>query len=80
MYLGNLLALGFICLYEPWYIALPLVTIISNPVIGGIHCGYNNLENRYRSRLNWPLIVDNFLPTILNEFHNWRKKRNAKLP
>lgn len=67
MYIGNLLAVGYLCMYEQWYIALPLVTIISNPLIGGIHCAFNNLENAYREQLGWPLIEANFLPTVLNE-------------
>lgn len=65
MYIGNMLAIVFLVLYEPWYITLPFVTIISNPLIGGVHCLYNNLENYYRQLLGWPLIESNFIFAII---------------
>lgn len=65
LYIGNILALFYIVAYEPWYMALPLITLIGNPIIGGIHCAYNNVENFYRGQLGWPLIEQNFLPALI---------------
>lgn len=78
MYIGNVLAIGFLCVHAEWYIALPLVTVLSNPLIGGIHCLYNNLENHYRERLGWPLIEANFLPTVLKEINQLIEKVKSK--
>lgn len=65
LYLGNLLAIGALVAYAPWYYALPLCTILANPAIGGVHCLYNNLENHLRERLGWPLIEKNFLDGLV---------------
>jgi uncharacterized membrane protein len=65
LYIGNLLALFYIVAYAEWYIALPLITLVSNPIIGGFHCAYNNIENTYRAALGWPLIEQNFIPAAI---------------
>ncbi len=67
MYIGNIIALLYIITYEPWYLALPMATILGNPVIGGIHCAYNNIENTYRLALGWSLIDQNFLPAAVSD-------------
>jgi hypothetical protein len=65
MYIGNLVAMVMIIIHMPWWIALPMITFMGNPMIGGLYCAYNNIENRYRERLGWPLIDENFLPTAM---------------
>lgn len=69
LYIGNCLALLYIVAYEPWYIALPLITTIGNPLIGGIHCAYNNIENTYRLALGWRMIEQNFLNAIVADIN-----------
>lgn len=65
LYIGNLVALVYIVAHQPWYMALPLITLVGNPLIGGIHCAYNNIENTYRTALGWRQIEQNFLPAII---------------
>lgn len=67
MYFGNMLALLYLVAFQPWYIVLPFFTILGNPIIGGMHCSYNNIENIYRSALGYPLIEWNFLPQAIND-------------
>lgn len=74
LYIGNLVALSYIVAYYPWYIALPMLTILGNPVVGGIQCAFNNLENTYRHKLGWKIIDANFLPAAIEDIKNLIKK------
>lgn len=67
MYVGNMVALVYVIIYMPWFIILPFVTFLGNPLIGGIQCSYNNLENVYRYQLGWKPIQSNFLPTVVED-------------
>jgi len=77
LYLGNLVALSYVIAYQPWYIALPMLTVLGNPIIGGIQCAYNNLENVYRSKLGWKIVDQNFLPAAIQDIKNIIKKCKA---
>ena len=44
----NTLAIPCLIYYQPFYIWMPLVTMLVSPVLGGTYCIFNNLENKYR--------------------------------
>ena len=58
---GNILSIACLIAYQPFYIWLPIITILSSPLIGGCNCYINRLENRYRIKACMPLIEDRFL-------------------
>ena len=82
LYVANLLSIVYISAYAPWYYALPLVTMSTNPIIGGMHCAFNNIENTYRMSLGWPLIEQNFLPQAVADVTNiiikWKLAKKNK--
>lgn len=65
--LTNLTACFFIIIYQPWYIAIPICTLLNNPILGGKFCMLNDLENRLRSKLGWTLIKKDFTETTIND-------------
>jgi hypothetical protein len=75
LYFGNIIGIIFIVIYEPWYLVLPLLTILYNPVIGDIYCAYNNIENRYRSALGWPLIEHSFVFTAIEALKRFKQNK-----
>jgi hypothetical protein len=60
--LGNTLAIPFILYFEPWYIALPLMTFLNSPLLGSRFCILNRLEDIYRRRAGMkPCHYDEYL-------------------
>lgn len=55
---GNLVAIPCLIYYQPFYIWLPIITFLVNPMVGGSYCMMNRLENHYRSKADMPLITD----------------------
>ena len=56
--LANLVSLACLIAYEPFYIWLPFLTLVSSPMMGGTHCLFNRIENIYRVKAGLPLITD----------------------
>ena len=54
----NLISVPFIVAYEPIYVAMPLITFLVSPLIGGTYCMFNRLENFYRQKAGMRLIED----------------------
>ena len=46
----NTLAIPAVIYYEPWYIWMPIITMLVSPVLGGTWCIFNQLEDYYRDR------------------------------
>lgn len=54
----NCISVPLILLNEPFYISVPLITLLFSPLIGGTYCMFNNLENHFRRKANMPEIND----------------------
>lgn len=54
----NLASVPFLIWKQPFYIWMPLITLLVSPLIGGQYCMFNKLENYYREKANMPLIND----------------------
>ena len=74
LYLINCIAGIWLIIYEPWYVAVPLITILANPLMGGQYCVLNNVENMFRQQLGWPLIKDNFIDHVAPTLKSWVQK------
>ena len=48
-------------MYQPVYVWVPMVTLITHPIVCGAFCALNNIENMYRARLGWTLIQKDFI-------------------
>lgn len=46
--LMNTLAIPFAMYYQPWYIWVPIVTVLVSPLLGHHYCIFNQLEDHYR--------------------------------
>jgi len=56
----NALAVPFLIWKEPFWIWMPMITMLVSPVLGGTYCMFNRLENHYRFKAGMPLIDDRF--------------------
>jgi hypothetical protein len=50
----NTLAIPALVYYQPWYIWMPLITMLVSPVLGGTWCIFNQLEDHYRNKAGLP--------------------------
>ena len=55
---GNLLAVPFLVTQTPFYIWMPMITMLVSPVLGGAYCSFNRLENHFRRKAGMPEIHD----------------------
>jgi hypothetical protein len=53
---GNILAAITLPFVVPWYVALPLITLIINLTFSPIPCPLTRMENRLRGRLQMPEV------------------------
>lgn len=56
----NTLAIPFLIWKEPFWIWMPLITMLVSPVLGGSFCMFNRLENHYRYKAGMRPIADRF--------------------
>lgn len=56
----NAAAIPFLIWKEPFWIWMPLITMLGSPVLGGTYCMFNRLENHYRRKAGMPQIEDRF--------------------
>jgi len=54
--IGNLLAIGFLAVNEPWWVSIPLITFLLNLVTNSWNCPLTILENKIRKKLGLPQI------------------------
>jgi hypothetical protein len=54
----NLLAVPLLIINMPFYIWMPIITLLVNPMIGGAYCMFNRLENYFRFKAFMPPIQD----------------------
>ena len=64
---GNLIAVPYLIINEPFYIWLPMITVLVSPVIGSTYCMFNRLENHYRRLAGMELIDDRTAHFIYKE-------------
>jgi hypothetical protein len=55
---ANLLSVLLLLIYTPFYIWLPMLTLLVNPILGGKFCLMNQTENYYRKLAGLPTIKD----------------------
>lgn len=56
--LVNLVSVPCLLLYTPFYIWMPIITMLVSPVVGGTYCMFNRMENFYRLKAGLPPIHD----------------------
>lgn len=62
---ANTIAIPFLLIQTPWYIGIPVVTMLFAPILNEEHsCILTRLENKYRVLAGYPEL-DNFLSDIL---------------
>ena len=80
--LGNLIAAACLPFFVPWYIALPIVTLIMNLTFSPTSCPLTRLENRLRRSLQKPEIkhfVGHYLIWPVKKHLKKRKKATRDL-
>lgn len=48
MIIVNIISIPFLIVYQPFYIWMPMITVLVSPVLGGTYCIFNNLEDHFR--------------------------------
>lgn len=54
----NVAAIPFVICREPFYIWMPVITMLVSPLVGGTYCMFNRLENFFRVKAGLPTIED----------------------
>lgn len=70
LYLGNIVALGYLIFNQPWYFGVIACTFGFSPAMNGVFCAFTNLENYYRLKLKLPIIEDDALSFYLRKLFN----------
>lgn len=52
----NVLAVLYLVIYEKWYIALPIISFISEMFVNNWKCPLTVIENKIRTKLGIPTI------------------------
>lgn len=60
LYALNIASVVMLIVKTPWYVYIPMLTLLSSPLLGGIYCIFNQLENHFRAKAGLPLIHDRF--------------------
>lgn len=51
---SNAVSIPFVIINEPFYIWVPIVSVLVSPVLGSIFCIFNQLEDFYRAKAGLP--------------------------
>ena len=73
LYVGNIMALLYIAIKEPWYWGVLMCTFFMSPAMAGVFCVFTNMENYFRTRLGWELIPDDSISCFLR----WVRKKGV---
>lgn len=57
---ANLISIPLLIVYTPFYIWVPIITMMNSPVVGGTYCSFNRLENHFRRKVGMRQITDRF--------------------
>lgn len=60
----NTVSVAFLIAYMPFYVWVPLISLLASPIMGGHYCFLNRLENLYRGKAGMPFIVDRSLDIL----------------
>ena len=66
--LMNMLSLPLLIYFEPFWIWMPLITILVSPLLGGSYCMFNQLENVYRKKAGLSEIEDRLVDLFKGKF------------
>ena len=67
---ANCISIPCLIILEPFYIWMPMITMLGSPLIGGSYCLFNQLENYYRQKANMPVIKDRSIEIIKFIYRN----------
>jgi len=56
-----MVAIPLLIIKQPWYIWMPMIIMLVNPVHGGYYCIFNQLENYFREKAKMPFFIDHTL-------------------
>tara|TARA_R100001143_G_scaffold61233_1_gene61668 strand:- start:918 stop:1202 length:285 start_codon:yes stop_codon:yes gene_type:complete len=73
VYVLNIVSIPLVIIYEPFYIWMPFITFFVSPLLGGVYCMFNRLENVYRQKAGMPLIEDRFAEFLWHLMHRSKK-------
>lgn len=65
----NLISVVCLIVLTPFYIWVPMISLMISPFLGGTYCIFNNIENYYRKKAGLPEIsdrLDHFLKISLD--------------
>ena len=51
----NTICIPLLAIYQPFYVSVPLITLICSPLVGGTYCLLYMFENYYRQKANLPV-------------------------
>lgn len=71
MYVMNTLSPIYLIIYEPWYIACPLITVIASPLVSGVYCAFNTLENNIRIKMGLQALDNDFSVFYFRKIKKW---------
>jgi hypothetical protein len=70
---GNIVSIFILPFFAPWYIALPIITLLINLMFGATDCPLTRLENRVRRRLGMKEIK-----YFVGHYFVWPLKKHLK--
>lgn len=51
----NTICIPLLAIYQPFYVSVPLITLICSPLVGGTYCLLYMFENYYRQKAGMPI-------------------------
>lgn len=63
----NIIAIPLLIIHEPFWIWMPLITVMCSPLFGGVYCPLNRMENYFRRKSGQEQIVDKLTDIIQNK-------------
>jgi len=70
----NLVTIVLLPFLTPWYIALPIITLLVNLMFSPVSCPLTRLESRIRRSLSLPEIRHFMKYYVVDPIRKWRKK------
>jgi len=71
---ANCAAILLLPFVSPWYVAVPVISLLVNLMFSAVECPLTKLENRLRRRLDMPPIKYFVGHYIIWPLRKWRRK------
>jgi hypothetical protein len=71
----NLLAIFLLPFLTPWYVSLPIITVLVNLMFSPVSCPLTRLESRIRRSLSLPEIRHFIKYYVVDPIRKWRQGR-----